>query len=56
MPAKLNSEQNDLIAYIHTIFEDLVLGERRDSLLEMAVANGEERPLVIQEGHARGQC
>jgi hypothetical protein len=52
----ISTEWSDLNSdSIHTILEDLVLGERRDSLLEVAVADGEQRSLVVEEGHARGQ-
>jgi hypothetical protein len=39
-----------------TIFEDLVLRERGDSLLEVAVPQRQQRALVVEERHARGQC
>lgn len=39
-----------------TIFEDLVLRERRDALLEVAVPQRQQRALVVEECHARGQC
>ena len=38
-----------------TIFEDLVLRERGDSLLEVAVPQRQQRALVVEEGDARGQ-
>ena len=39
-----------------TIFEDLVLRERRDALLEVAIPQRQQRALVVEECHARGQC
>ena len=36
-----------------TILEDLVLCKRRDPLLEVAVADGQDRPLLIQKRHPR---
>ena len=36
-----------------TILEDLVLRKRRDPLLEVAVADGQDRPLLIQKRHPR---
>ena len=39
-----------------TIFEDLVLRERGDSLLEVAGPQRQQRALVVEERHARGQC
>jgi hypothetical protein len=38
-----------------TIFEDLVLRERRDALLEVAVPQRQQRALVVEECDARGQ-
>ena len=38
-----------------TIFEDLVLRERGDPLLEVAVPQRQQRALVVEEGNARGQ-
>jgi len=38
-----------------TIFEDLVLRERGDSLLEVAVPQRQQRALVVEERHARRQ-
>lgn len=38
-----------------TIFEDLVLRERGDPLLEVAVPQRQQRALVVEERHARGQ-
>ena len=37
-----------------TIFEDLVLRERGDPLLEVAVPQRQQRALVVEEGNARG--
>ena len=36
-----------------TILEDLVLSKRRDPLLEVAVPDGQDRPLLIQKCHPR---
>lgn len=38
-----------------SVLEKLVLRQSRDPLLEVAVADGEDRPLLIQEGHPRRQ-
>jgi hypothetical protein len=38
-----------------TIFEDLVLRERRDPLPQVAVPQRQQRALVVEERHARGQ-
>ena len=37
-----------------SIFEDLVLRERGDPLLEVAVPQRQQRALVVEEGNARG--
>jgi hypothetical protein len=34
-----------------TVLEDLVLRQRGDPLLEVAVADGEDGPLLVQERH-----
>ena len=38
-----------------TVFEDLVLRERRDALLQVAVPQRQQRALVVEERDARGQ-
>lgn len=41
--------------YVLTVLENLVLGKSCDPLLEVAVADAQYGPLLVQKRHARGQ-